>query len=56
MRIAPKDDGGLLGAGELAWDAVKGVPLRAAVYAQDAAEPVLELAATDVSFGRVRGR
>ena len=53
MRIAPKDDGGLLGAGELAWDAVKGVPLRAAVYAQDASEPVLELAATDVSFGRV---
>ena len=53
VRIAPKDDGGLLGAGELAWDAVKGVPLRAAVYAQDAAEPVLELAATDVSFGRV---
>ena len=53
VRIAPKDDGGLLGAGELAWDAVKGVPLRAAVYAQDATEPVLELAATDISFGRV---
>ena len=52
VRIAPKDDGGLLGAGELAWDAVKGVPLRAAVYAQDQAEPVLELEATDVSFGR----
>jgi outer membrane lipoprotein-sorting protein len=53
VRIAPKDDGGLLGAGELAWDAVKGVPLRAAVYSQDASEPVLELAATDISFGRV---
>ena len=53
VRVAPKDDGGLLGAGELAWDAVKGVPLRAGVYAQDATEPVLELAATDVSFGRV---
>jgi len=53
VRIAPKDDGGLLGAGELAWDAVKGVPLRAAVYAQDASEPVLELEATDISFGRV---
>jgi outer membrane lipoprotein-sorting protein len=53
VRIAPKDDGGLLGAGELAWDAVKGVPLRAAVYAQDSSEPVLELAATDISFGRV---
>ena len=53
VRIAPKDDGGLLGAGELAWDADKGVPLRAAVYAQDASDPVLELAATDISFGRV---
>jgi outer membrane lipoprotein-sorting protein len=53
VRIAPKDDGGLLGAGELAWDASKGVPLRAAVYAQDASDPVLELAATDISFGRV---
>ena len=53
VRIAPKDDGGLLGAGELAWDAVKGVPLRAAVYAQDQKEPVLELAATDVSYGEI---
>ena len=53
LRIAPKDDGGLLGAGELAWDAAKGVPLRAAVYAQGQSEPVLELKATDVSFGPV---
>src|SRR3954468_13397521 len=43
VRIAPKDDGGLLGAAEVAWDAVRGVPLRAAVYAQGSAEPVLEL-------------
>ena len=53
VRIAPKDDGGLLGAGELAWDAEQGVPLRAAVYAQDQEEPVLELAATDVSYGEI---
>jgi outer membrane lipoprotein-sorting protein len=53
LRIAPKDDGGLLGAGELAWDAEKGVPLRAALYAQGDGDPVLELEATDVSFGRV---
>ncbi|MGH2968184.1 MAG: hypothetical protein ACRDK0_03840, partial [Solirubrobacteraceae bacterium] len=53
VRIAPKDDGGLLGAGELAWDAEKGVPLRAAVYAQGQADPVLELEATEVSFGRL---
>ena len=53
MRIAPKDDGGLLGAAELAWDAAKGVPLRAAVYAQGSDEPVLELEATDVKFGSI---
>jgi len=53
VRIAPKDDGGLLGAAELAWDALNGVPLRAAVYAQGQDEPVLELEAEDVSFGAI---
>ena len=53
LRIAPKDDGGLLGAAELAWDAINGVPLRAAVYAQGQDEPVLELEATDVSYGAI---
>jgi len=53
VRIAPKDDGGLLGAGQLAWDAVHGVPLRAAVYAQGQKDPVLELEATDISYGRI---
>jgi outer membrane lipoprotein-sorting protein len=53
VRIAPKDDGGLLGAAELAWDAANGVPLRAAVYAQGQSEPVLELQATDISFESV---
>ena len=54
MRISPKDDGGLLGAAELAWDAVNGVPLRAAVYAQGQADPVLELEATDDLLRRDR--
>jgi outer membrane lipoprotein-sorting protein len=53
VRIAPKDDGGLLGAGELAWDAARGIPLRAAVYAQGQTSPVLELAATDISYGKI---
>jgi outer membrane lipoprotein-sorting protein len=53
VRIAPKDDGGLLGAAKVAWDAVTGVPLRAAVYAQGQSSPVLELAATDISYGAV---
>ena len=55
VRIAPKDDGGLLGAAELAWDALNGVPLRAAVYAQGQDAPVLELAAEDVSYGAIDG-
>jgi outer membrane lipoprotein-sorting protein len=53
VRIAPKDDGGLLGAAELAWDAARGVPLRAAIYAQGQSSPVLELKATDISYGKI---
>jgi outer membrane lipoprotein-sorting protein len=53
VRISPRDDGGLLGAAELAWDANNGIPLRAAVYADNQSSPVLELKADDVSFGAV---
>jgi outer membrane lipoprotein-sorting protein len=53
VRISPKHDGGLLGAGALAWDAAKGVPLRAAVYAQGSNTPVLELKAEHIKFGKV---
>src|SRR3954449_9362741 len=53
VRIAPKDDGGLLGAAEVAWDAAHGVPLRAAIYAQGSDQPVLELEATDIAYGRI---
>ncbi len=53
VRVSPKHDGGLLGAGELAWDALKGVPLRVAVFARNDSLPVLELKATDISYGNV---
>lgn len=53
VRITPKGSGGLLGAATLAWDAAKGVPLRAAVYAQGQSDPVLELMATSVSYGAI---
>ena len=53
VRVSPKHDGGLLGAGALAWDAIRGVPLRFAVYARNDSSPVLELKATDISFGAV---
>ncbi len=53
VRISPKHSGGLLGAGALAWDAAKGVPLRAAVYAQGSNSPVLELKAESIKYGKV---
>jgi outer membrane lipoprotein-sorting protein len=53
LRISPKESGSLIGGGELSWDAVHGVPLRAAVYSSDSTAPVIELAATKISYGRV---
>jgi signal transduction histidine kinase/outer membrane lipoprotein-sorting protein len=53
VSASPKHDGGLLGSIELAWDAVQGTPLRAGIYAQGSASPVLELAVTDISYGSV---
>jgi len=53
VRISPRHDGGLLGGAEVAWDAARGIPLRAAVYANGGADPVLELKATNISFGKV---
>ncbi len=53
VRVAPKEGGSLLAGAELSWDAVHGVPLRAAVYSTESAAPVLELAATSISYGVV---
>jgi len=53
VRVSPKADGGLVGGAELAWDAINGTPLRAAVYAKGENSPVLELAATEISFEAV---
>jgi outer membrane lipoprotein-sorting protein len=53
VRISPREDGGLIGGAELSWDAVHGTPLRAAVYSTTSASPVIELAATEVSYGPV---
>ncbi|MHB8643162.1 MAG: LolA family protein [Gaiellaceae bacterium] len=53
VSLSPKHDGGLLGSAQLAWDAAQGVPLSVAVYAQGASTPVLELTATEISYGAV---
>ena len=53
VRISPRQNGGLLGAVGLAWDAVHGVPLDFALYAKGDSTPVLELKVTSISFGPV---
>src|SRR3954447_25189400 len=53
VRVGPGRPGGLLGAVELAWDAAPGLPLRVAVYARGNSDPVLELVATEISYGPV---
>ena len=53
VRISPSHNGGLIGGAELSFDAVHGVPLRAAIYAASNPSPVIELAATEISYGPV---
>ncbi len=53
VKISPKHNGGLVGGAELAWDADHGVPLRVAVYSTESSAPVLELAATEISYEAV---
>jgi hypothetical protein len=53
VKVSPSHDGGLLGSARLAWDALNGIPLRVAIYAQGASTPALALEATDISFGDV---
>ena len=53
VRVTPKESGSLLGGAELSWDAVHGVPLRAAIYSTESSAPAIELAATSISYGPV---
>jgi len=53
VPISPKEGGSLIGGAELSFDANHGVPLRAAIYSSTSSSPVIELAATKVSYGPV---
>jgi outer membrane lipoprotein-sorting protein len=53
VRVSPRHDGGLLGAAQFAWDAARGVPLKFAIYARGQNSPVIELKATNISYGDV---
>jgi outer membrane lipoprotein-sorting protein len=53
VTVSPKQAGGLVGKLQLAWDAIRGVPLRFAVYAHGSSKPALEVAASNISYGAV---
>ena len=53
VAVSPKHDGGLLGDVQLAWDAVKGIPLDFSIYAAGNPTPVIELQATGISYGAI---
>jgi outer membrane lipoprotein-sorting protein len=54
VRVSPKETGSLLGGAELSFDSVHGVPLRTAIYSStNPTSPVIELAATEISYGPV---
>ncbi len=56
VKLSPKHDGGLLGDVQLAWDATHGIPLGIAIYSRGSSTPVLELKATNISYGKVPSR
>ncbi|HEX3392415.1 MAG TPA: hypothetical protein VHS55_07610 [Solirubrobacteraceae bacterium] len=51
VRVSPRENGGLIAGAELSWDANHGNPLRAAIYSTSSSAPVIELAATKISYG-----
>ena len=53
VKLSPAHDNGLVGQLQVAWDALRGVPLRFAVYRRGDGTPVLELAASGVSYGAI---
>jgi outer membrane lipoprotein-sorting protein len=53
VRVSPRENGGLIAGAEVSWDAVHGIPLRAALYSTTSSSPTIELAATEVSYGPV---
>jgi outer membrane lipoprotein-sorting protein len=53
VRVSPKETDSLLGGAELSFDANTGAPLRAAIYSSTSSAPVIELAATELSYGPV---
>ena len=53
VRVSPKEGGSLLGGAELSWDADQRRAAARAIYSSTQLPPVIELAATEISYGPV---
>jgi hypothetical protein len=53
VKLSPADPGGRLSRVEVSWDAANAVPLRLAIYAKGDSTPVIQLAASSISYGKV---
>jgi hypothetical protein len=56
VRVSPREDPGLIGAAELAWDSQHGTPLRFAIYPLGSDTPAIEITVTDIRYGAVPAR
>lgn len=53
VSVSSKHSAGLIGKLQLAWDALRGLPLRFAVYARGDSKPVFQIAASNISYSAV---
>ena len=53
VHVSPKQNGGLFGEFDLAWDAVHGVPLRFAIYPRGTSTAAVSITVTHIHFGAV---
>ena len=53
VSISPKHSAGMIGSLQLAWDAIRGVPLQFSVFARGNSTPVLQLTLSKVSYDSV---
>jgi outer membrane lipoprotein-sorting protein len=53
VEISPKDTSGLFAGGKVSWDAENGAPLAVSILAKGDSTPVLDMRATEVTFGPV---
>jgi outer membrane lipoprotein-sorting protein len=53
VHVSPRQNGGLFGEFDLAWDAAHGVPLRFAIFPRGSSTAAISISVTHIRFGKV---